>query len=74
MNKQIKLEVNKKEALENKLIKLQKQINRQIDEASEREEASINIGKESKLSDLNNNINKGTISRLFLFYYIIYKI
>ena len=58
MNKQIKLEINKKEALENKLIKLQKQINRQIDEASEREETSINIGKESKLSDLNNNINK----------------
>jgi len=57
LNKQIKLEINKKEALENKLIKLQKQINRQIDEASEREEASINIGKESKLSDLNNNIN-----------------
>ena len=57
LNKQIKLEINKKEALENKLIKFQKQVNRQIDEASEREESSINIGKESKSSDAYNNIN-----------------
>jgi hypothetical protein len=52
--KQIEIEIGKKNELENKLLKLQQKINRQIDEVSERDESSINnIYKESK----ENNIN-----------------
>ena len=56
LHKQIDSEINKKQDIENKLIKLQHKINNQIDEASEREEASMSgVGKDSKLSNLNNN-------------------
>jgi hypothetical protein len=58
LHKQIELEMNKKNELENKLLKLQQKLNKQIDEASEREEASINtISKISKENNINNNNN-----------------
>ena len=57
LHKQIELEINKKTELENKLIKLQQKINKQIDEVSESKEASINtISKISKENNRNNNI------------------
>ena len=56
LHKQIELEINKKNELENKLIKFQQKINKQIDEASESKEASINtISKTSKENNINNN-------------------
>ena len=57
LHKQIESEINKKNILENKLLKLQQKINKQIDEASEREENSINtLGKESNENIINNNM------------------
>ena len=57
LHKQIELESNKKNELENKLLKLQQKVNKQIDEASEREEGSINtISKISKENNINNNL------------------
>ena len=54
LNKELNLENDKKFVLENKIRNLEKNINRQIDEVSEREEMSIR--KESQKEQIENNI------------------
>ena len=53
LNKELNLENDKKIVLENKILNLEKKINRQIDEVSEREEMSIR--KESQKESMENN-------------------
>jgi hypothetical protein len=57
LHKQLELETNKKNEIENKLLKIQQKINKQIDEASERDETSLNnIEKLSKENNIINNL------------------
>ena len=56
LNKELNLENNKKLILENKIIKLEKNINRQIDEVSEREEMSIKRETQKEFLENNNEI------------------
>ena len=58
LNKELNIERDKNYFLENKIIKLEKNINRQIDEVSEREEFSIKKDYQKSPFENNNNNNK----------------
>ena len=58
LNKELNIERDKNYFLENKIIKLEKNINRQIDEVSEREEFSIKKDSQKSPFENNNNTNK----------------
>ena len=63
LNKELNLENDKKLVLENKIMKLEKNINRQIDEVSEREEMSIRKDSQKDNFENNKEISKFTINK-----------
>jgi len=63
LNKELNLENDKKLVLENKIMKLEKNINRQIDEVSEREEMSIRKDSQKDNFENNKEISKFSIDK-----------